>query len=136
MMSFAKVRDYCPTANRMADWAFVDNMTTVLKPLATLTTQMQATQYIAGDFFRDYIMAMMELDRIIRKSASRPVVRMATKLKASMKKREKAFDTPALNAALYLDPRFNNNQNSNPQARMTINQRKSAIVSISIEVNY
>lgn len=54
MMSFAKVRDYCPTANRMADWAFVDNMTTVLKPLATLTTQMQATQYIAGDFFRDY----------------------------------------------------------------------------------
>lgn len=125
-MSFLRVQDYCPEAKCLVDWKFVKNMMTVLKPIATLTTKLQAVQYIVGDFVRDYSIAIIELERIIRKNPSKAAVRMATRLKASLQKREKAFDNPAYHAALYLDPRFNNCSN---KSRMSRAQRNSAIVS-------
>lgn len=141
MASLGKVCMCCPklrkntgVVNKSVDWQFVDNMIAVLKPVATLTTQLQAEQYIVGDFFRDYTIAHIELTTLITKMTKSGNTRrknMATKLQEAMRSREGAFDSPALKAALYLDPRFNNRTVNVNNQRMTPNDRKIAIVSIN-----
>lgn len=143
MASFAKVRMWCPklrkntaVENKSVDWQFVDNIIAVLKPVATLTTQLQAEQYIVGDFFRDYTVAHIELASIITKMAKSGNTRcmnMAKKLQAAMRSREGAFESPALKAALYLDPRFNNRKVNVNNQRMSANDRKIAIVSTYLQ---
>lgn len=134
MESLLSIKDRLPRSGSCfvdVDWLFVSRLTTVLKPVAILTTRLQAEQYTAGDFMRDYLIMTIDLEKINGRSTSAIVMFMIEELQICLKKRDKAFQHPAILAALYMDPRFNNGMNTESGERMSREQLNIGRVSLT-----
>lgn len=84
----------------MSEWELVEKIKTVLEPFAHLTTLMQKEVISLSDFFGGWAKLKMNLAKF-------PENELADKLLSQMKLREKdLFNNPILNAAVFLDPRY------------------------------
>lgn len=91
------------------DWTKLQILEKVLKPLKCLTKQLQAEQYIAGDFLRDLFSCQCALERIIKHE---PLYYLeATDMLTVLSRR--ALDITEnifFAAAIYMDPRYCHSQ--------------------------
>lgn len=133
MESLLNIKDrLLPSSNYDLDWQFISAMQQVLKPVSTLTTQSQAEQYLAGDFKRDYAIMRFAFEKLRMHAESATVLSMIEEMKLCLRSRESAFDHPAFLAALYLDPRYNNVNNTANLKKMTREQLDVGRVSFSL----
>lgn len=83
------------------DWTFIQNFVNVFTPMAHCTKQLQAEQYIIGDFYRDWLVCEAKLRKMGENA-------FAVRLLESMTKRkDKLLDNVAFLSGIYFDPRFN-----------------------------
>lgn len=107
-------------------------MAYALKPVDTLNTKLQANQYTAGDFKRDFTLMQFEFNSLRRHAKSITDQNLIDELENCLLQRARALDHPAILAALYLDPRFNNESNTVNSKRLTKEQLKIGHVSLLI----
>lgn len=84
------------------NWNFIEEFVKAFQPLAKCSSQLQAEQYILGDFYRDWLNCEIELEDLSE------VNQFARDLLTAMRTRKaKLLDNGAVLAGLYMDPRFN-----------------------------
>lgn len=133
MQSLLDVKDrLLVCAEYEIDWEFISSMAYALKPVDTLNTKLQANQYTAGDFKRDFTLMQFEFNSLRRHAKSITDQNLIDELENCLLQRARALDHPAILAALYLDPRFNNESNTVNSKRLTKEQLKIGHVSLLI----
>lgn len=104
--SLMKLRSHCEDENikilTASDWVFGQKFLKVFLPTEICTKQLQNEQITLADFFKKWTNLSLRVQKI---SKTEP---MATKLYRNLIKREVILftDNNAIQAALYLDPRF------------------------------
>lgn len=112
MKRFLELREFCESLTKqdipriedfllsMDEWDTIENITSVLSHFEKKTTQMQKVSISLSDFFGSWATIKFELSKLGN-------IELAQKLLAEMKKREVVlFNNPVLNAAVFLDPRY------------------------------
>lgn len=109
LASLIKIEDFIISESPMItrkelivfDWNVLKALHKALQPVAILTTQMQAVQYIMGDFVRDFGNCLKKL-REMETNPHAAILR--TKL---LNRQIVQYECPVVLAALYFDPRYN-----------------------------
>lgn len=111
---FPQIKGLLPSTQ---EWDSVQTITTTLSHFAKLTTLMQREAVSLSDFFGGWAKIKMELSKLAHD-------RLAQQLLVEMKSREAVlFNNQVLNAAVFLDPRF--------QMCMPLQNKESAITFLS-----
>lgn len=94
---FPQIKGLLPSTQ---EWDSVQTITTTLSHFAKLTTLMQREAVSLSDFFGGWAKIKMELSKLAHD-------RLVQQLLVEMKSREAVlFNNQVLNAAVFLDPRF------------------------------
>lgn len=118
--NFAKLR------LSVGEWELVEQIKMVLEPFAHLTTLMQKEVISLSDFFGGWAKLKMNLSKF-------PENELADKLLSQMKVRENdLFNNPILNAAVFLDPRYqkfmpNENKDNAIQFLQRLNEKLKSL---------
>lgn len=112
--NFPQIRGKIPSID---EWELLEKITSALRPFANLTTLMQREIVSLSDFFGGWGKIKMDLTKLGHDQ-------LARQLLVDMKSREDdLFNNPVLNAAVFLDPRF--------QMYMPIQKKEEAIEFLS-----
>lgn len=102
IIHFSKTERVC--ALLLKKWAIVLEMERTLKILYDATIAMQNEKHTLSDFYADWVLANIKLEKLAKKSNKSNI---AKRLLESLKSRKsQLFDKPLMICAIALDPRF------------------------------
>lgn len=106
VFSVMKLRSYCEaekiTILNKSDWGFGQKFLRIFKPMKVATTKLQAEQLTLSDFFKIWIDVTLQ----VKKISETEVIAIALYQNLLDRERKLFENNGALQAALYLDPRF------------------------------
>lgn len=107
MLSLKNLRNYCQSKNithlNLTDWAFCDMFLEVFEPVKAASITLQKEQLSLADFFKCWVNLSLKIKKISQKV---PLALLFYK-KMLLREAKLLGNNRSVEAALYLDPRFN-----------------------------